>query len=288
MAAIAFLATSCNNAPSPKQISFIDEDYTTPAGFDAAQPGVTYGEMLETTYYSTTTEDDRALRVILPPNYDKDKQYPVLYLLHGLGGNEREWFFAGYPNEIIGNLIAKGKAKKMIIVFPNIRARHASVEEAPGFYSVEHFKEFDNFLNDMRNDLMPYVEKNYSTLPGRNNRAIAGFSMGGRSALHVGINLIDDFAYIGAFAPATGVLPYNMEDGLFTEETLTIPEEYRNTTLIMITRGEDDAVVSDRPREYSEVLSGNGINHIFYITEGGHDYTVWKNSLYNFARRIFQ
>jgi enterochelin esterase-like enzyme len=112
--------------------------------------------------------------------------------------------------------------------------------------------------------------------------------MGGRSALHVGINLIDRFAYIGAFTPAIGVLPYPREQGLFTKETLTIPKEYRRNTLILIAKGSTDGVVGGNPLEYSTTLKENEVEHIYYVAEGGHDFGVWKHNLYNFVRRIFR
>lgn len=275
---------SCNDSQSK---SFIDENYTTPQDFDSNIPNREYGTVRTVSYYSTTTEDTRNANVILPPNFNKNKKYPVLYLLHGIGGNENEWF-GGNPNEIISNLVAEGRAKEMIIVIPNIRARHKDVTTPPEFFSIEHFREFDNFLNDLRDDLMPWIEKEFPTLNNRDNRAVAGLSMGGRSALHVGINLIDKFSYIGAFTPAIGVLPYHMEDGLFTEATLTIPNEYKKNTLIMIVKGDNDGVVGDCPEQYSNALTQNGVPHIYYVTKGGHDFDVWKNSLYNFSRRIFQ
>ncbi len=270
-----------------KDKSFIDKDYEAPAGFDAKKPDVPYGEIKHVRYYSKTSENERNVTILLPPNYDKDKKYPVLYLLHGLGGNEYEWL-GGNPVEVIGNLTASGKAKEMIVVVPNIRVRHKSVTKEPEFFSVEHFREFDAFLDDLRDNLMPYIEKNYPVLPGRDNRAVAGLSMGGRSALHVGIQLTDDFAYIGALTPAVGVLPYPVEKGLFTKETLTLPEKYRKNTLILIVKGSTDDVVGHWPKEYEKTLHANGVEPIYYVTEGGHDFGVWKNGLYNFVRRIFQ
>jgi len=284
------------DAAISKPKSFVDDNFSVPAGFDQRKPNVEYGEVKTITYHSTTTQSDRSATIILPPNFDGNKRYPVLYLLHGIGGDEREWL-GGNPNEIINNLVAEGKTKEMIVVIPNIRARHKSVETAPEFFSVEHFREFDNFLNDIRDNLIHHIEKNYPVLTGRDNRAIAGLSMGGRSALHVGFCLADAFAYIGAFTPAVGVLPYPREDGLFTQETFTLPTEYRtrrernaivNNTLIMITKGSADGVVRDHPLDYSTVLKENGIEHIYYVAEGGHDFEVWKHNLYNFVRRIFQ
>lgn len=270
-----------------KAKSFIDSDYQTPKGFDQRKSDVAYGEIKDISYFSKTTNSNRPAKVILPPNFDANKQYPTLYLLHGIGGNENEWF-GGNPNEVISNLLAEGKCKEMIIIIPNIRARHDSVKVAPDFYSVQHFNEFNNFLYDLQNDLMPYIEKNYPVLKGRQNRAVAGLSMGGRAALHIGINMIDDFAYIGAFTPAVGVLPYDMENGLFSNQTLTLPDKYKPSTLVMIVKGSNDGVVHEWPDTYSAVLHNNGVEHIYYVAQGGHDFNVWKNSLYNFARRIFQ
>ena len=283
--ALSLLFLSCSNS-GEKPFFEDDLDYTTPTGFDEKQSGVSYGEVKDISYYSTATENNRNAKVILPFGYDKNKKYPILYLLHGIGGNENDWF-GGNPNEIVTNLVAKGMTKEMIIVMPNIRARHKDVVTPPEFYSVEHFREYDHFLNDLRDNLMPYIESNFSVLPGRENRAVGGLSMGGRSALHVGINLIDDFAYIGAFTPAIGVLPYPVEEGLFTQETLTLPEKYKKKTLIMIVKGTEDGVVGNCPTEYSNALTENGVEHIYYETVGGHDFNVWKNSLYNFVRRIF-
>lgn len=265
---------------------FIDNDYQTPKGFDQRKPNVAYGEVKDISYFSKTTNSDRPAKIILPPNYDKNKEYPTLYLLHGIGGNENEWF-GGHPNEVISNLLADGKCKEMIVVIPNIRARHDSVKVAPDFYSVQHFNEFNNFLNDLKEDLLPYIENNYPVLKGRDNRAVAGLSMGGRAALHVGIEMIDQFAYIGALTPAVGVLPYDMEDGLFTKETLTLPAKYKKSTLVMIVKGSNDGVVHEWPDVYSTTLNSNGVEHIYYVAEGGHDFDVWKNGLYNFARRLF-
>lgn len=267
--------------------SFIDNNHKTPIGFDSRKPEVIYGEVKDISYFSKTTNSERPAKIILPPNYDKDKKYPTLYLLHGLGTDQNQWI-EGNPNEIISNLIADGKCKDMIIIMPNIRARHDSATIIPDFYSVQHFKEYDNFLNDLKNDLMPYIEANYPTLKGRENRAVAGLSMGGRAALQIGFEMIDDFAYIGAFTPAVGVLPYDIEEGLFSTKEFTLSEKYKLSTLVMIVKGNHDDVVKEWPKTYSNTLNNNGIKHIYYITKGGHDFDVWKNGLYNFSRRIFQ
>ena len=187
--------------------------------------------------------------------------------------------------EIVGNLIAAGQADEMIMVFPNIRARED--DKACYELTVEHFQAFDNFINDLRDDLMPYIESHYSVKKGRENTAVCGLSMGGRETLNIGLKMPDRFKYIGAFEPAVGVLPYYLESGLFTEDTMTLPDTYKNNTFLMIVKGQSDGTVGDNPLLYHNALQKNGVPHIYYDMPGGHDFSVWNNGLYNFAKRIF-
>lgn len=269
-----------------KPKSFIDANYNTPADFDQKKAGVTYGEIKTVEYYSYVAEMNRKATVILPPKYNPSKKYPVLYLLHGIGGSETEWL-DGKPNEIVSNMIAAGTAKEMIMVLPNQCVRHKS-EANPAHLSLEQFGMYNRMLDDLKTSLIPYIEKNYPVKPGRDNRAIAGLSMGGRNAIYIGVKMVNDFAYTGAFCPAVGVLPYWRENGLLTTSTLTIPQEYRKNTLFMIVEGDGDTIVGDSPKQYSTTLKNNGFDHIYYNWPGGHWWGPWKNGLYNFARRIFQ
>ncbi|MCH5265789.1 MAG: esterase family protein [Lachnospiraceae bacterium] len=272
-------------SPTPKPTPTVPAEYRPPSDYTTKKADVAYGERKEITYYSTTTERDRKAYVVLPPGYDESKKYPVVYLLHGIGGDHTEWFSGGKPIEILGNLIAAGEADEMIMVFPNIRARAndgAAYELTP-----DAFQAFDNFINDLRDNLMPYIEKNYPVKTGRENTAICGLSMGGRESLYIGLTMADKIGYIGAFEPAIGVLPYNIEDGLFTEDTMTLPDEYKNNTFLMIVKGQSDSVVGEWPLTYHKTLEKNGVPHLYYDMPGGHDFSVWNNGLYNFAKRIF-
>lgn len=257
------------------------------AGFDERNPNVKYGEVQLFKYFSSVSETERAANVILPPNYTPEKKWPVLYLLHGIGGNEYEWF-GGAPVEVSANLFASQKAQEAIIVIPNIRVRHKSVVKEPGFFSLEHFKEFDAFIDDLKTSLRPAIEKKFSVQSDRNHQAIAGLSMGGREALYVGLNLCDQFAYIGAFEPAPGLLPYDAEAGLFTKETLRVPEEYNDRTYVFVVKGTTDGVVGMWPEEYARTLEKNGTNPHYTILEGGHEFKVWKESLYLFLPKLFR
>ena len=274
-------------SPEPTGDSQIKD---TPSKFTSVQSGVRYGTVKKEQYYSTTTERKRNVIVILPNGYTDEKKYPVLYLFHGGMGDENDWISGGVKN-MIGNMIASGEAKEMILVLPNCRCREDdSVANADGF-ALGHVQSFDNFLNDFKDNLMPYIESNYSVAAGRENTAIAGLSMGGRVALNIGISLPEKVGYTGAFSPAYGIFPYtNMgltEEGLFTEKTFTLPDEYKDNTFIMINNGNQDNMVKDEPKRYHNALDANGVKHIYYTLDGMHDWKVWRNGFYNYARYLF-
>lgn len=267
-----------------RAIVLSDEDYVIPDGFDQEKSNVDYGTVTEVTYESETTGTTRKVNVLLPAGYDETKEYPVLYLLHGIGGDHMEWM-SGRPRFIIGNLIDSGEAKEMIVVMPNVRARENDAGNPSDMYTLANFQAFDNFINDLSNDLMPYIEANYSVATGTENTAIAGLSMGGRESLYIGFTMYDTFGYVGAFCPAIGVLPYSLENGLFTTDNFTLPE--KSDTFVLITAGSSDTVVGSEPEHYHTVLENNGVIHNYHQYEGGHDFNVWKKSLYVFTKNIF-
>ncbi len=265
-----------------------DNNFEVPLKFASFQKGTLYAKMQEITYESKTTGTTRKANLILPYGYTEEKEYPVLYLLHGIGGDHNEWK-GGEPVNIISNLVSAGETREMIVVIPNVRARANDAGNPGDIYSKAHYEAFDNFINDLKDDLMPYIEETYSVAAGKENTAIAGLSMGGREALYIGFTMPETFGYIGAFCPAPGILPYTnfgvSEDGLFTEESFTLPEGSDN--LVMIVAGKTDGVVGAWPATYHQTLEKNGVEHMFYETEGGHDFGVWKHGLYNFVKRIF-
>ena len=263
----------------------------TPNKLTSKQSGVQYGTKVVTKYYSSTTDRDRNVIVILPDGYTEQKKYPVLYLFHGGMGDETDWI-AGSVQYMIGNMIASKEATEMILVMPNCRCREDdSAAHADGF-ALGHVQSFDNFINDFRDNLMPFTNKTYSVAEGRENTAIAGLSMGGRVSLHIGISLSDKVGYTGAFSPAYGIFPYSnnglTEEGLFTEQTFTLPAEYKENTFIMINNGQQDTMVRKEPERYHNALEKNGVEHIYYTIKGGHDWVVWRNGFYNFASYLFQ
>lgn len=272
-----------------------DKSTEVPADFSKVDKSVE-GTVEDITYGSTVIKEGetvmRKAKVVLPKDYDENKKYPVVYMQHGIFGNETSLYGDKVQN-VFWNAMANGDAEEMIAVFPNACANEtgqAVYIDGNGF-NVQHYAAYNNFLNDLEQCLMPYINEHYSTLTGRENTAICGFSMGGRVTLHIGFSLQDKFRYIGAFCPAPGIFTHNdngvNETGLFTKETFTLQEQYMNDTLVMIVKGTDDGVVKQFPKDYTDALTENGVPHLFFEFKGGHDGNVYKPGLYNFIRRIF-
>lgn len=267
-----------------------EKNYAVSSDKYLKKDGIEYGTMETIKYYSTITETNRKANVLLPAGYTEDKKYPVLYLFHGIGGDHNEWNGA-FPIYTIGNAIANGEAEEMIVVMPNIRARKNDGANPSDAYSAEHFAAFDNFINVLQKDLMPYIEENYSVYTDRDNTAVAGLSLGGRESLYIGRVMCDRFAYIGAFTPAPGVTAYSHngfgEEGLLEEAELVFPDEYK-PKLLVITAASNDTMVLDTPEGYHKLFDKYSIEHEFYTIEGGHNFAVWKPSLYNFIIELFK
>lgn len=267
---------------------YTDKDYSTPENFNLKLDVVTYGESVTTEYSSTTTGTVRRALVILPYGYDASRKYPVLYLLHGLGANYTTWDNIMNAKYIVQNLRYYRKAVDMIVVCPSVFTlgdKPEALATAP-----EVVRGYDSFVNDLMNDLMPHINRTYSTLQGRDNTAIAGLSMGGREALYIGFLRPETFGYIGAFSPEGGIIytgnPKGWLPPLFTE--LSIKPEIGNFKLILIAVGTLDDVCGYASYEYDRMLNEKSIKHILYELPVGHDIVVWRSGLYNFARRIFK
>lgn len=278
-------------AAPPTRTPLVIDDTSTPSDFNIKQSGVSYGNLSRVTYYSTTVGKERAFNVITPPDYDPDEKYPVLYLCHGGNGDEGDWI-SGKPDVILGNLIAKGEARPMIMVLVNCRARMDDKANPSDSLSQEHMDAWTNFLFELQADVMPYMEENYPVLTGRENTGICGLSMGGRESLYIGFKIPEKIAYIGAFSPAFGIFEYENwglhEDGYFTEEEFTLPKEYMDTTTCMIMNGANDSMVRDEPERYHNALAANGVNHYYYTIPGDHNMDVWANGLYHFLKIAFK
>jgi len=250
-----------------------------PKGYDQPRAGVAAGRIDSISYPSKTVGTMRKALVYTPPGYSKKKKYPVLYLLHGIGGTEKEWLNGGHPQVILDNLYAEGKFKPMLVVMPNGRA--LKDDRAIGnIYDKEKVAGFANFEQDLLTDLIPYVEKHYPALTNRENRALAGLSMGGGQSLNFGLGNLDKFAWVGGFSSAPNTrLP---------EQLVPDPAKAKQQLkLLWISCGDADGLlnVSQRTHQY---LYERGVPHVYYLEAGGHDFKVWKNGLYMFSQLLFK
>jgi enterochelin esterase-like enzyme len=251
----------------------------SPQGFDVLREGISHGK-IDTVYYtSKTVGTERKVVIYTPPGFSESKKYPVLYLLHGIGGDEKEWLNNAQPQVILDNLYADRKVEPMIVVMPNGRAMKD--DRAGGnIFDNEKVQAFSTFEKDLIYDLIPFIEKTYPVIPDRESRAIAGLSMGGGQALNFGLGNLDKFAWIGGFSSA----PNTKSPELLVPK----PEETRSKVkLIWISCGEDDNLISFSRRTH-DYLKANNVPHIFYIEPGVHDFKVWKNDLYLFSQLLFK
>lgn len=250
-----------------------------PEGFDQKRENIARGKIDSIEYSSKTVGNNRKALVYTPPHYSRDKQYPVLYLLHGIGGDEKEWLRGADPQVILDNMYADGLIEPMIVVMPNGRAMKD--DRAVGnVFDREKIEAFATFEKDLLNDLIPYVEKNFPVLTGRENRAIAGLSMGGGQTLNFGLGNLDLFSWVGAFSAAPNTKPPN--------ELVPDPQKAREKlNLLWISCGDQDELlhVSQRTHQY---LAQHKVPHIYSIEPGHHDFKVWKNGLYMFSRFLFK
>jgi len=247
-----------------------------PEGFDVVRSDIPHGKLEMMTYDSKTVGNPRKALVYTPAGYTTDVKYPVVYLLHGIGGDEEEWHTHGSPEVILDNLIADKKAVPMIVVFPNGRARPNDRAEG-NIYGAS--PAFANFEFDLLNDLIPAVQAKYSVNTNRESRALAGLSMGGGQSLNFGLAHLDTFAWIGGFSCAPNTK---------TPEQL-VPDPAKATAmlkLLWISGGDHDGLITYGQRTHAYLKKMN-VPHIWQVDYGAHEFPVWKRDLYQFAQLIF-
>lgn len=250
-----------------------------PKGFDQVRSGIATGKLDSISYPSKTVGTTRKVLVYTPPGFNKKKKYPVLYLLHGIGGDEKEWLNGGKPQVVLDNLYAEGKLEPMIVVMPNGRAMKD--DRAVGnVFDKDKVEAFATFEKDLLNDLIPFVEKKYPTLTDREHRAIAGLSMGGGQSLNFGLGNLDKFAWVGGFSSAPNTKT--------PQELVPNPADARQKLkLLWISCGDADPLITFSKRTH-DYLYQNSVPHIYYVEPGGHDFKVWKNGLYMFSQFLFK
>lgn len=270
----AILLFMCNSIVVAQKI-----DMEGPKGFDQLRPAIAHGKIDTISYTSKTVGTTRKALVYKTPGASRGKKYPVLYLLHGIGGDEKEWLNGGTPQIILDNLFAEGKIKPMIVVLPNGRA--IKDDRATGnIMAPDKVQGFANFERDLLDDLIPFIEKKYPVLKDRENRAVAGLSMGGGQSLNFGLGNLGKFAWVGGFSSAPNTKS--------PEILVSNPEEAKKKLkLLWISCGDADGLITFSKRTH-DYLYKNDVPHIYYLETGGHDFKVWKNGLYMFSQFLFK
>lgn len=232
---------------------------------------VPHGKISYRYYTSSTLGATRTLLVYTPPGFDVNgkKKYPVLYLIHGGSDTEETWTKVGHANLIADNLIAKGKAKPMIIVMP---------------YGNVRPKPMPDFTNDVVHDIIPFIEQNYPVLNTSNGRAIAGFSVGGGQTLNIGLTNTDKFAHIFAYAPYTATDEFKKNFTNWNPDAARVNKELK---LFTISVGTEDFLY-ESVKQNIAMFQDKKIKLQTYIVPGGHTWMNCKLFLAKSLQQVFQ
>ena len=276
---------------------------------------VPHGQVSQRRYYSKTTGQWRRSYVYTPPEYDANSKtrYPVLYLLHGWGENEQGWDMQGHVDLIMDNLIAAKKAKPMIVVMDNLNAvkpgADASLYAARGIIARASMADvvapggrgagapaggrggftanWDAVFTEMMlTDLIPMIERTYRVLPGRENRAMAGLSMGGMQSFQTVLSNTDKFAYLGGFSGSSGGRggfdPKTSNNGVFADAAAF----NKKMRVLFLGIG---SVEGPGTKNFSDALTKAGIHNVYFESAGtAHEWLTWRRCLYDFVPRLFK
>lgn len=262
----------------------VDVPGAAPMFYD--QRAVPHGAVQQRWYASKTTGTTRRAYVYTPPDYDRSNdRYPVLYLLHGAGGDESGWTANGRANFILDNLIADGKLKPLVVVMPYGYAYPPTSPLAEGPEAMK--RQRDDFNRDLVDDLIPYIQATYRVHTGREQRAIAGLSLGGGQALGIGLTRQDLFSRVAAFSPAIGAVTSAQAGGLdFTPLLADAKQMNGRMALLWLGCGTDDTLF-DSNKEFAARLAAAGVKHTFRVTDGAHTWHVWRRYLNEVAPQLF-
>ena len=228
-------------------------------------------------YDSKTVGTKRKMNVYTPPGYSPKKKYPVLYLLHGIGGDETEWQRFAKPDVLFDNLLADGKIVPFVAVFPNGRAQK---DDRPGNNPFATAPAFAVFERDLFDDVIPAIEKRYSVKTDRESRAIAGLSMGGGQTLNFALLNLDRFAWIGGFSSAPNTKP----------PAQLVPDPAalkRQAKLIFLSCGNKDGLMNVSQGVHAH-LKQHDVPHVWHVDGNAHDGAHWRSALYGFTQRLFR
>lgn len=253
---------------------------------------VPHGTVSRIWYDSPALGLERRMTVYTPAGYETSgKRYPVLYLLHGMGGDEEAWISLGRTAQILDNLIAQGKAKPMIVVMPN---GNASQEAAPGESSrgmvpptMQLPKTMEGSYEQVFPEIVKFIDKNYRTIKSKSGRAIAGLSMGGFHSLHISKQYPDMFNYIGLFSAA--IMPNKeVSSPIYENMGGKLKVQFdKNPALYWIAIGKTDFLYKAN-EEYRKLLDEKGYKYTYYELDEGHIWKNWRIYLTEFVPMLFR
>ena len=253
---------------------------------------VPHGEVRAVWYDSPTLGMKRRMMIYLPPGYEESRQkYPVLYLLHGTGGDETVWLEQGHAAQVFDNLIANGQAEPMIVVMPN---GHTDTPAAPGMGSdnneqptFAHKQWMEGTFETSFNDIINWVDSHYRTRPVKRYRAIAGLSMGGYHSLYISANQPEDFAYVGLFSAAIGRMDKGKSKIYDDLEPKLITQFKQHPRLYWMGIGKDDFLYKDNA-EFRQLLDKNRLRYTYHESGAGHEWANWRDYLVIFTQLLFK
>jgi enterochelin esterase family protein len=249
-----------------------------PQGFDRRRDGIERGKVETVQYDSRTVGIKRNMVIYTPPGYSKYAKLPVLYLLHGIGDNENGWIRNASADAILDNLYADKKLTPMIVVMPNGRA--SAAPQPANIFEQSNIEAYAVFEKELLNDIIPFVEAQYSVKPDREHRALAGLSMGGGQSLNFGLAHLNVFAWVGGFSSAPNTKP--------AKELITDPAGANDKlSLLWLSCGDRDNLMNVS-RQFHDDLTQMNVAHHWHVDSGGHTWPVWKNDLYLLSQRLFK
>jgi enterochelin esterase family protein len=252
---------------------------------------VPHGAVAEVTYKSKSLDRFRRMHVYTPPGYERGEgKYPVFYLLHGAFDCDDAWSTVGRAGFILDNLIAAGKAKPMIVVMPAGHTAPFRFGPGGGFE-----RQMGDFERDFREDVRPYIEANYRLLDGRENRALAGLSMGGAQTLNLAAANLEDYGYLGVFSSGVfgiaGGGPGPAPQGpTWVERNKAVLENAsarQGLKLVWFATGKQDFLLGTSQATV-KMLRDHGFDVVYEETDGGHTWDKWRDYLAVFAPLLFQ
>ncbi len=265
--------------------NYLSQDSMFIVGGTPAEPweetDVPHGEIHRHFYSSKIVGDRRDYYVYTPPNFDREKKYPVLYLLHGFSDTSDAWIVVGRANFILDNLIAQGKAKPMIVVMPLGYGEPKVLNYGWGDMPAElRQRNRDKFVDTLLEEVIPQVESEYPVERSADGRAIAGLSMGGAETLYAGLGHMNEFGWIAS-----------MSAGLHGEPSTQVPrfdaQQTRNLKLLWIACGKDDHLIKAN-RAFKDWLTSQNVKFTSVETEGDHDWPVWRHNLIDLVQLLFR